>query len=514
MRLITKEIDVCIVSNNYKHYEDLGYCIPKEINKNGKEIIKTGTCIKVKVCDLPKNSHYNVDIECDHCGDKLTVSYGQYINNVNKHNGKYICSSKKLLVKDKYVNTTDVTYDDLVILYNQYIEKYGEVPTYTTCDLKHNMPQGRIITRVLKENNITYNDFLLQFGKVSHVRTESKDYDLYVKRFKDVCEKIGHTLRGSELYNNQYGLPNQGWFIKNCPDKNVKCYDDFIKWCGYDSNKLEKDRDTVINTLINLEKELGRPITRNDISLEKTGFSMIVLKRMFGGLTQAKKELGLMKTLPNQPLSFEYYRNELDKILDNIKSHTDRKYISWGDIESEINNPKHLEHKTLTKSFKREGIDIFAYIKSKGFMMNPSNFSFHYTFDDGECVVSSMEYEFSSYLRSLGFEYKKGYYRNILYKTFSDEQSKMNCDYKIMIDGIPLYVEIAGIIYNCKDDSWRDHKFASKKENEYRDKMIKKEKRLIESGQHFLFLFKTEMFNDEYKTILQNEINRIRQEAA
>ena len=98
MGLITKEIDVCIVSNNYKHYEDLGYCIPKEINKNGKEIIKTGTCIKVKVCDLPKNSHYNVDIECDHCGDKLTVSYGQYINDVNKHNGKYICSSKKLSV--------------------------------------------------------------------------------------------------------------------------------------------------------------------------------------------------------------------------------------------------------------------------------------------------------------------------------------------------------------------------------------------------------------------------------
>ena len=36
----------------------------------------------------------------------------------------------------------------------------------------------------------------------------------------------------------------------------------------------------------------------------------------------------------------------------------------------------------------------------------------------------------------------------------------------------------------------------------------------MESGQHFLFLFKSEMFNDEYKKILQNEINRIRQEAA
>ena len=209
MGLITKEIDVCIVNNNYKYYEDLGYCIPKEINKNGKEIIKSGTHIKVKVCDLPKNSHCNVDVECDHCGDKLTVSYGQYVNNINKHDGKYICSSKKLLVGDKYINTTEVTYDDLVILYKQYIKKYGEVPIFSKCDAKHNMPQGRIINRVIADKGITYNDFLLQFGKVSHVRTESKDYDLYVKRFKKISDRIGHALVQKELFNNEYGLPNR-----------------------------------------------------------------------------------------------------------------------------------------------------------------------------------------------------------------------------------------------------------------------------------------------------------------
>ena len=99
------------------------------------------------------------------------------------------------------------------------------------------MPQGRIINRVIAEKGITYNDFLLQFGKVSHVRTESKNYDIYVQRFKEVCNKLGRTLRGNELTNNEYGLPNQGWLIKNCPDKNVKSYDDFVKWCGFESNK-------------------------------------------------------------------------------------------------------------------------------------------------------------------------------------------------------------------------------------------------------------------------------------
>lgn len=419
-----------------------------------------------------------------------------------------------LKVGNREVKSTEVTYDDLVILYNQYIETYGKVPTYAYCDLKHNMPQGRIINRVIDEKGITYNDFLLQFGKVCHVRTESKDYDVYVKRFKEVSDKLGHAIVQKELFNNSYGLPNPNWFVKYCPDENVKTYDDFVQWCGYESNKLEKDKEFVKNTLINLEKELGRPITRGDISLEKTGFSMIVLNRMFGGLTNAKKELGLMKTLPNQPLPFEYYKERLDEILDNIKTHTNRDIISWYDIESELNNPYSIEHKTLTKSFKREGVDIFAYIKSKGFMMNPSNFSFHYTFDDGERVVSSMEYEFSEYLRSLGYEYGKDYFRDVLYKTFSNEKSKINCDYKIMVDGIALYIEIAGIIYNCKDCDWRNHTFPSKQERDYQQKMLKKEQRLIESGQHFLFLFKSEMFNDNYKNILNEKINEVRREAA
>ena len=417
-------------------------------------------------------------------------------------------------VADRKVLATQVTYEDLVILYNQYIEKYGEVPVFSKCDSKHNMPQGRIINRVIAEKGITYNDFLLQFGKVSHVRTESKDYDIYVKRFKEVSNELGHAIVQKELFNNSYGLPNPNWFVKYCPDKNVKTYDDFVLWCGYESNKLKKDDSAIGQKLIDLEKKLGRHLTRYDITLENVGFTNIVLNRVYGGLNNAKKELGLLETPRNQPMPFEYYKGLLDDILESIKNGTDRDCISWADIESEIHNPLSTEHKTFTKAFKREGVDIFAYIKSKGFMMNPSRYSYHYTFDDGERVVSTMEYEFSKYLRSLGLVYNKDYFRDVMYKTFSDEKSKMNCDYKIMINGTPLYVEIAGMIYDCINESWRDHTFASKHENQYRDKMIKKEQRLMENDCNFLFLFKFEMFNNKYREILQNKINEIRREAA
>lgn len=422
-----------------------------------------------------------------------------------------ICKPVELKVGKRTILSTELTYDDLKILYEQYIKKYCEVPIFSKCDLKHNMPQGRIINRILEENNVTYNDFLLQFGKVSHVRTESKNYDIFLEKYKEISKQKGRALLSSELTNNAYGLPNVTWFVKYCPDKNVKMYDDFVRWCGFESNKLEKDKEYVCQTLINLEKKLKRPITRNDISKDKTGFSMIVINRLFGGLTNAKKELGLMKTLPTQPRPFEYYQKSLDIILDNFKKNKNRDFISWYDIECDLYGDIHLEHKTLKKAFDRENVDLFEYIKSKGLMMNPSSFSNHYTFDNGERVVSSMEYDFSQYLNEIGYKYKETYYRDVMYKTFTDEQSKMNCDYKIIINDMPLYVEIAGIIYQSKNIDWHTHIFSSKKENDYKEKMLRKERLFLDNNCDFLILFRSDMVSDNYKKIFLDKVEEMKE---
>lgn len=74
-----------------------------------------------------------------------------------------------LNVGNRKVLTTNVTYDDLIVLYKQYIEKYGEVPTFSSCDSKHNMPQGRIIKRIVENPDITikcytFNPFIISRG--------------------------------------------------------------------------------------------------------------------------------------------------------------------------------------------------------------------------------------------------------------------------------------------------------------------------------------------------------------
>jgi len=404
-----------------------------------------------------------------------------------------------LNVDGEKVLSTDVTYQDLIWLYRDFNKKNGRLPKTSEGLAKNNLPQQRIIKRVLEDAGVTYNDFMLQFGKVQHVRADVKNYDFYIQRFKDISDKLGRALMSGELTNNTYGLPSASWLAKNCPNESVITYDDFVKWLGYESNKLQRDDRDVANKLIALEKKLGRPITKNDITLDNVGFSDIVVTRIWGSLSKCKEQLGLMKTLPTQPKPFEYYRGLLDEILDNISAATDRKFISWKDIESSKYNPRSTEHKTFTKAFKSAGVDIFAYIKSKGFMMNPSNFSYHYTFDDGERVLSSMEYDFSQFLKNIGYVYNDTYQRDVLYRTFVPNviKSKTNCDYVINNDGIFYYVEIAGVI--SKD--WENISYSSKPEINYQKKMLQKKKWLESAGVKYLFLFPEDFQNDEYKEI-------------
>ena len=389
--------------------------------------------------------------------------------------------------------TTEITYEDLIWLYKDFKKRNGRLPLTSEGLAKNNLPQQRIIKRILEVNNITYNDFMLSLGKVNHVRADVKNYDTYIKRFREVSDELGRALLSCELTNNHYGLPSSLWFATNCPDKSVKSYDDFIKWLGYESNKLQKDINEVATKLIELENRLGRPITKNDITLENVGFSNIVVNRIWGSLSNCKQELGLKKTLPSQPRSFEYYKNLIDDILDNIGNLTDRKFISWKDIENEKYNQSRTDHKTFKKAFDKEGIDIFSYIKSKGFQMNPSNFSFHYTFDDGERVTSSFEYDFSNFLKSNDYIYK----RDVLYRTFIPnlKKSKANCDYVIDIDGKLYYIEIAGIIHS----DWEFSSYKSKQEISYQNKMFQKKEWLESAGINYLFLFPEDFNKDVYE---------------
>lgn len=93
MGLITEEVNV-FPCNQVKYYEELGYVIPRVLQKCKDKkyyAIPRGTTIKVKVSDLPKGSHSNIVCICDGCGKIIEMMYKQYTK--CNHDGKIYCPS-------------------------------------------------------------------------------------------------------------------------------------------------------------------------------------------------------------------------------------------------------------------------------------------------------------------------------------------------------------------------------------------------------------------------------------
>ena len=80
--LITKIVKKNITPRCANYYRELGYIIPKKINRKGVQI-------EINVKDLPKNSKDKIQYKCDCCGKIYTTNYGVYINHL--HEDKYYC---------------------------------------------------------------------------------------------------------------------------------------------------------------------------------------------------------------------------------------------------------------------------------------------------------------------------------------------------------------------------------------------------------------------------------------
>ena len=88
MGLISNEVDVSLGARNIKHYEDLGYEMPRR-NKNGRVSVQIGATIIVKTEHLPHGSHVFVDCKCDGCDKPLRIMWNDYKE--RNHDGKIYC---------------------------------------------------------------------------------------------------------------------------------------------------------------------------------------------------------------------------------------------------------------------------------------------------------------------------------------------------------------------------------------------------------------------------------------
>lgn len=89
MSLLTTEVEIALNSRNYKHYESLGYEIPKYLDRTNTWRIKFGTKILVNVKDLQHGSAVLVKVKCDDCGKEYFTHYSAFYK--CNHDGQSFC---------------------------------------------------------------------------------------------------------------------------------------------------------------------------------------------------------------------------------------------------------------------------------------------------------------------------------------------------------------------------------------------------------------------------------------
>ena len=114
----------------------------------------------------------------------------------------------KYNVNGIYKTGYELTYNDVKYLYDEYYRIYGKYPNFKSQVISNNVPHSKILARVLKEQGMTLNDWQNSYGLVSHVRSDPKHYDIYLKKFKDLYLEKGY-IRYNELINNNLGLQDK-----------------------------------------------------------------------------------------------------------------------------------------------------------------------------------------------------------------------------------------------------------------------------------------------------------------
>lgn len=138
MGIISETVEIKLWSNTVKYYNDLGY--------SGKH----GDIITVKVEDLPKGSHANIEVLCDMCKfNKMTVTYEVY-NRVVRNTGNYVC---QCCLNQKRINTVKERYGVRFASQSDIfkektrqtnLERYNVENVMYTSDIKEKLKQSNL----------------------------------------------------------------------------------------------------------------------------------------------------------------------------------------------------------------------------------------------------------------------------------------------------------------------------------------------------------------------------------
>ncbi|MDD4738262.1 MAG: hypothetical protein PHF54_03340 [Candidatus Pacebacteria bacterium] len=384
----------------------------------------------------------------------------------------------------------------------KYAKKLKKIPTIKEIQYNENLCSAITINKLFLVNyNMTYIRYLELLGykisKKKSIKYKEEKYEYYCNLFIEKCNKLGRVLKCSELIgkNKLYlRLPNARWFIKYCPDKNVKLYKDFLNYLELKPGKYIS-KEYAIKAIYKKREEVNRNLMYDDFRNPDIfdGISISVINRIWGTFNNMLMDLNLpinQENMINKKRTIEELKQNIINLCNYIYKIKGIKNIS----KEDINNCEWCLHSgTYNSYFKKHlNMSLGDYIKSIGFIPNQSGMGMIYEFEDGEITTSQWEYICTKFFKDNGFKYE----RNIKYKTFIlNYKGNKDCDYVFNINNIIWYVEIAGIL------DYTRQKSKTYVRNKYKINLEQKEKMLKDNNLNYNIIYPHELVNKSLKEV-------------
>lgn len=168
--LITKEVQVKIVSKNINHFNNLGYKV------------MFGDIIKIPVSNLPINSKIKIKIKCDICDNEKNISYQNYYIQHKKHDLDTCIKCKN--IKNKKTN----------------LERYGVEHAFQNEKIK--LKAKNTMLEKYGVENASFSTKIQEKKKNTIKEKYGVEYITQSKEFKDISKKTKKDKYGNENFIN------------------------------------------------------------------------------------------------------------------------------------------------------------------------------------------------------------------------------------------------------------------------------------------------------------------------
>ncbi len=497
--ILPQETTIYYTEDNASYYLSLGY----------KDFYDTNNkrSFKISVSDLNVNSYKYVWVQCDICDEKLKVKYHNYIVNINKNNGMYICKNSKRHYK--------LTLEDSIKQINRsifnYYKLYNKFPIAEDFKKVDTLPDYYYVKRILKEKNYTVREYL-DFLNPNIIKFDINSYKTYLDEFKRLVGKGKLKPTKHDMKYNTYNLPIMEWFIDNCPNKNIKTKEDFLEYAGVENVYITKEE--TVRRIYKMAEYLNRPLMYDDFrgDIKENSINLTYVRNYWGTLNKMKEDLGLeimQESMMDKHKDGLELENDIINLCNKIYNIENRKTITITDID---NSEFCLNSQSYRKYFKENKTTLRKYIENLGFILQAEGTGLNYIFEDGEKTMSRFELEFSKFLRKNGFVYNNDYFRDVKYNTFiKTYKGLLNCDYVLNLNNQKIYIEIVGLIDRYKDNYYNNIPINNSKSKEkYRNKLMEKEKMFQDNKLDYYIVFPEDL--DDFKIKLKEVIKDDRRE--